>query len=86
MRFQARNIFPLVENLEDKVNQDKISFAVEQFEKLKEKVICGVMDISNDFWDYFVRDGSSYMTSENLYDALEQEFAFQIQELKKEME
>lgn len=40
LRFQARNIFPLVENLEDKVNQDKISFAVEQLEKVKEEFDC----------------------------------------------
>lgn len=35
LRFQARNIFPLVENLEDKVNKDKISFAVEKLEKVR---------------------------------------------------
>ena len=75
----------ITDNMVGQSNQDKILFCIEQLEKLKEKVICGVMDISNDFWDCFVRDGSSYMTSENLYDALEQEFTFQIQELKKEL-
>lgn len=64
---------------------DKISFAVEQLEKVKEKVICGVMDISNNYWSCFVKDGSQYMTSEDLYDALEQEFIHQIEELKKDM-
>lgn len=34
LRFQARNIFPLVENLEDKVNHDKISFAVDVLEEI----------------------------------------------------
>lgn len=38
LRFQARNILPLVENLEDKVNQDKIAFAVEQLEKVKKQL------------------------------------------------
>lgn len=38
LRFQARNIFPLVENLEDKVNKDKISFCIEQLEKVKELI------------------------------------------------
>lgn len=38
LRFQARNIFPLVENLEDKIHQDKISFCIEQLVWLKEKV------------------------------------------------
>lgn len=66
-------------------DQDKISFAVEQLEKVKEKVICGVMDISNDCWCCFVKDGSQYMTSEDLNFALEQEFTYQIEELKKEM-
>lgn len=75
----------LLKKLQTKKNeQDKISFCIEQMKKLKEKIICGVMDISNGFWDCFVRDGSSYMTSENLYDALEQEFTYQIQEFEKE--
>lgn len=66
------------------LKQDKISFCIEQLEKVKEKVICGVMDISNNYWSCFVKDGSQYMTSEDLYDALEQEFIHQIEELKKE--
>ena len=34
-RFKERNIFPLVENLGDKVHQEKIDFAVEQLEKVR---------------------------------------------------
>ena len=67
-------------------NQDKIDFAVAELEKVKEKVICGVMDIGNPFWSYFRKDGGQYMTSEDLHNALEQEFTYQIQEQIKEME
>lgn len=38
LRFQARNIFPLVENLEDKVNQDKISFCIDKLEKVRNNI------------------------------------------------
>ena len=38
LRFQARNIFPLVENLEDKLNQDKISFVISELEKVRKYV------------------------------------------------
>jgi hypothetical protein len=66
-------------------NQDKISFALEQFEKLKEKVICGVLDTSNDFWDFTLKKGDAYILDDALLDLLEQEFDNQIEELKKEM-
>jgi predicted RNase H-like nuclease (RuvC/YqgF family) len=56
LRFQARNIFPLVENLEDKVNQDKIEFAVEQLEQLRHDIWInqaddGYTDMQVDLYD-----------------------------------
>lgn len=33
LRFNERNIFPLVKNLEQKVEQDKTDFAIEQIQK-----------------------------------------------------
>ena len=35
LRFENRNILPLIKSLEEKVKEDKISFVVEQLEKVK---------------------------------------------------
>ena len=66
------------------IDQDKISFALEQLEKVKEKVICGVLDTSNGFWDFTLKNGDAYILDDALLDLLEQEFDNQIEELKKE--
>ena len=68
----------------ERANQDKISFCVEQLEKVKEKEICGVLDTSNGFWDFTLKNGDAYILDDALLDLLEQEFAYQIEELKKE--
>lgn len=65
--------------------KDKISFCIEKLEKVKEKVICGVLDTSNGFWDFTLKNGDAYILDDALLDLLEQEFTYQIKELKKEM-
>lgn len=61
LRFKARNIFPLVENLEDKVNQDKISFCIEKLSELKKwcqehsyyvEECCG--DVESEYYEEYV--------------------------------
>ena len=50
LRFQARNIFPLVENLEEKIYQDKISFAVEQLEKARSLLFDAPYEFDSEEW------------------------------------
>ena len=67
--FKERNIFPMVENLEEKVNQDKITFCVEQINKTVKlaKEILGYEKVI----DYFCRQ------------RFEEEVEEQIKELKE---
>lgn len=51
LRFKERNIFPLVKNLEQKVDQDKTDFAIEQLEKVKKFVIRQLFIITKDCSD-----------------------------------
>ena len=71
LRFKARNIFPLVENLEDKVNQDKISFCIDNFEKVKAELVNEVSPVNLTYTEY-VQEVFNKLNSK-------------IEELKKEM-
>ena len=77
LRFKERNIFPLVKKLEQKVDQDKTDFAIECLEKVK----YDFFDISNGWWLCF-RDGTQYMTREELEGCVREVIDKQIQELK----
>ena len=57
-RFKERNLFPLVENLEEKVNQDKNFFCVKQLESLKSKYL---EIIDNKYFSFSVRDVLRYV-------------------------
>jgi chromosome segregation ATPase len=78
---EGRELVGLNNKVLEHSHQDKISFCIEQFEKLKEKVICGVLDTSNDFWDFTLKKGDAYILDDALLDLLEQEFDNQIEAL-----
>ena len=63
-------------------NQDKISFAVEQLEKVK----YSVLDFSNGYWRYFMKNGKEYMTSSDLNSCLKEYIDDLIKELKGDIE
>lgn len=60
-------------------NQDKISFCIEQLEKVRDSVL----DFSNGYWKHFVKNGKEYMMSSDLESCLEEYIDNQIEELKK---
>lgn len=62
-------------------NQDKISFCIERLEKVKDDIL----DISNGYWRYFLKNGAEYMLASDLESCLEEFIDNQIEELKKEM-
>lgn len=61
-------------------NQDKISFCIEQLEKVKDSFF----DIANGWWLCF-RDGTQYMTHNELEGCVREIFDNQIEELKRGM-
>jgi hypothetical protein len=83
LRFKARNIFPLVENLEEKVNQDKISFAVEQLRRVKK--LCKE---KFDWWENSEWEGDIYDKSDvsNAYFDIEANIDEQIGQLTHQHE
>ena len=60
-------------------NQDKIAFAVEQLEKVKDSVL----DVSNGYWKHFMTNGAEYMLSSDLESCLKEYIDDQIKQLKE---
>lgn len=65
--------------IEKEVTQDKISFAVEQLEKVKDSIL----DVSNGYWRYFMTNGAEYMLSSDLESCLKEYIDDQIKQLKE---
>lgn len=84
LRLKERNIFPLLKNLEQKVDQDKTDFAIEQLEKVKQWCSKYEEDLI-DYEDGLVTkviglDDAIYIAEMGLYDFIDQ----QIKELRGE--
>lgn len=60
-------------------DQDKISFAIEQLEKVKDDLL----DISSPYWQYFAKSGDAFMTYEDVEQWTKEFIDNQIKQLKE---
>ena len=79
-QIQDEQIAELKTKLAEK-DQDKISFAIAELEKVKDNLL----DISSPYWQYFAKSGDAFMTYEDVEQWTKEFIDNQIEELKKEI-